>query len=137
MPSTEILTPEGSTTRSFREHYKYAMARRVGDQVVLSGQTGHNADMSIPAGVKEQAVNAFENIGVVLEAADTDWSRVDVIRSYHVVPSGETVIPEDSFAAVHDLLAMRMPDHLPVWTAIGVAALGAPGMLVEIEAIAH
>ncbi|GIG93289.1 Rid family hydrolase [Plantactinospora endophytica] len=137
MTSTEILTPEHSTTRTFREHYRYAMARRIGQMIVLSGQTGHNPDMTISSDVREQANVAFDNIGDVLAAAEVTWDNVDVIRSYHVVPAGADTIPEDSFNVVHDLLAARMPNHLPVWSAIGVAGLGATGMLIEIEAVAH
>lgn len=29
------------------------------------------------------------------------------------------------------------PDYAPLWTAVGVAALADPGMLVEIEVEAH
>ena len=30
-----------------------------------------------------------------------------------------------------------MPDHRPIWTEIGVKQLGAPGMRVEVEVVAH
>lgn len=34
-------------------------------------------------------------------------------------------------------LAKYFPDHKPIWTAIGVEALGDPEKLVEIEAVAY
>lgn len=137
MTSTEILTPEATTTRIFRDEYKYAMARRIGDLIILSGQTGHNADMSLSPEVGVQVNVAFDNIGAVLTAAEVGWDDVDLIRSYHVVPAGESTIPEESFNAVHELLSEKMPNHLPAWSAIGVAGLGAPGMLIEVEVVAH
>lgn len=30
-----------------------------------------------------------------------------------------------------------MPDHMPIWTQIGVKQLGIPDMHVEIEVVAH
>jgi enamine deaminase RidA (YjgF/YER057c/UK114 family) len=30
-----------------------------------------------------------------------------------------------------------MPDHKPIWTCLGVAALAQEGMRVEIEVVAH
>ena len=137
MSSLEIVPPEGTTARALRDGYFFAAARRVGDLLILSGQTGHRLDLSLPETAPEQIEIAFDNVGEILAAADLTWDEVVSVRSYHVVPAGADSIPEDSFTAVHGQLGTRMPNHYPVWSAIPVPALSLRGMLIEVEVTAH
>ena len=43
---------------------------------------------------------------------------------------------ETLFELLHYRQAVRVGDRAPIWTQIGVAALGAPGMRVEIRVTA-
>ncbi|MDR7188164.1 enamine deaminase RidA (YjgF/YER057c/UK114 family) [Microbacterium sp. BE35] len=137
MTSTEIVPPEGTTARILRDAYFFAPARRIGDVIKLSGQTGHRPDQTLAETHTEQIETAFQNATEVLTAAGVGWDNVDVVRTYHVVPVGADAIGEESFTVVHDHLGKLMPNHYPVWTAIAVPALSLPGMLIEIEVEAH
>jgi len=53
------------------------------------------------------------------------------IHSYHLP------INEEALNGMKTNMASWMPNHPPLWTALGVAGLGLPKMLVEIEVIAH
>lgn len=65
-----------------------------------------------------------------LATAGARWEHVVNVRSYHVDIDADTV----SYMA--SKLRQYMPDQPPVWTNIGVAALGDEKMRVEIEVTA-
>ena len=133
MTSTEIVPPEGTTARVLRDGWFFAPARRIGDVVKLSGQTGHNPDLTIADNATEQIETAFKNATEVLTAAGLAWDNVDVVRSYHVVEAGALAISEESHGVVHQHLGKLITNHYPVWTAVAVPTLSLPGMLIEIE----
>ncbi|KAG0642563.1 hypothetical protein HOY80DRAFT_1007897 [Tuber brumale] len=70
----------------------------------------------------------FENIELNLkDAGGAGWCQVYKIRSYHIELSPEAL------GATIAAIRKWCPDHAPVWTCVGVTALGEEGMLVEVE----
>lgn len=57
------------------------------------------------------------------------------MNSYHV-PSAADSIGEAHNRVMVEQFRRRMGDRAPIWTQVGVPALGAPGMRVEIRVTA-
>lgn len=107
----------------------YSQALRVGELVFVAGQgpldpaTGQFDGDTIEA----QTARTIDNLEAILVAAGA--SLADVVKS--------TVHLSDlaDFAAFNTVYASRFPDPKPVRTTVGSAL--PPGMLVEIDVIAH
>lgn len=114
---------------------RYSQAVRVGDRVETSGQGGWDDDWTFPESLEDEIVKTFENVERTLAAAGATWRDVIAVNSYHVSDSPET-IHEAHNPVMIEQFHQRMGDRAPIWTEIGVAALGAPGMRVEIRVTA-
>ncbi|OBJ95524.1 hypothetical protein A5638_20700 [Mycolicibacterium fortuitum] len=120
----------------FRTQYSYGQAVRIGDRVEISGQGGWNDDLTFSADSLEAEIQkAFDNVEKTLAAAGATWHDVVKVNTYHR-PSSEDSIGEDHLTAVVDQFRRRAGEHLPLWTALGVQALGLPEMHIEVEAMA-
>ena len=64
-------------------------------------------------------------------AGGKGWSQVFRVNSYHVPLNNEAA------EAMARNLKKWMPDHMPIYTQIGVQRLGADDMRVEIEVSAY
>ena len=73
---------------------------------------------------------AFQDAGV-----KEGWKGVFRVNSYHAEFEKEEV-REKVLGRLVENLKQYCPEHAPIWTCVGVAALGLPGMRVEIEAVA-
>ena len=117
----------------------YSQAVRVGDRVDISGQGGWGSELSVPIefpeSLEDEIAQAFENVAQTLATVGASWSDVIAVDSFHV-PSAPDTIGDDHTRAMVEQFRIRMGDRAPVWTQIGVAALGAPGMNVEIRVTA-
>ncbi|MFC5835456.1 Rid family hydrolase [Nonomuraea insulae] len=80
-------------------------------------------------------VQAFENVGRTLAEAGATWRDVISVDSYHI-PGSADFIGEVHNRVMVEQFRERMGDRSPIWTEIGVAALGAPKMRVEIRVTA-
>lgn len=64
------------------------------------------------------------------DAGGKGWSQVFRINTYSV-----------DIEAAHPFIVENyrkwLPDHMPIWTSIGVKQLGAPGMNIEVEVVAY
>ncbi|HEY3541861.1 MAG TPA: Rid family hydrolase [Gaiellaceae bacterium] len=127
MAEPRFLVPKGYG-EFMRDTYHYSQGVRVGDLVFVTGQGGWDDAFEIPDDVGAQIRNAFRNIETVLAEAQLTWADVIDITSYHVG------IEESVLATVVEELRRYCPDHQPLWTVIGVAALALPAMKVEITA---
>lgn len=86
----------------------------------------------IPTDAAAQIDNAFANIEKALKAAGgKGWSQVFRVNTTHLP------LNEEAMAAVQRNFKKYMPDHQPLWTAVGVQRFGADRMAVEIEAVAY
>ncbi|WP_112139095.1 Rid family hydrolase [Glycomyces dulcitolivorans] len=113
----------------------YSQAVRIGDRVEISGQGGWNDDIEFPEDLDEEIARAFDNVERTLATAGATWADVVEVDSYHL-PDDAAYIGERPTRAMAEQFRKRMGDRAPIWTQIGVAALGAPGMRVEIRVTA-
>lgn len=128
MPREIINPPELHDPRPFG--YSHIVSAR-GELVFIAGQVGIDADaQTVSDEFEGQAKRAFENLGTALKAADLDWENVVEIKT-HIVDHG----PE-KLDVLRDLALKYWGDEAPVQTMLGVAALGAPHLLFEVDAVA-
>jgi enamine deaminase RidA (YjgF/YER057c/UK114 family) len=132
MSTPEFYVTPGYGERQLRQ-YHYAQAVRIGNRVETSGQGGWNDDWEFPESIAEEISQAFRNVERTLAAADAGWEHVIHVNSYHVGLEGRQ---DEINQAMTGLFRRYMPDHAPIWTCLGVAALGDPNMRVEIRVTA-
>jgi enamine deaminase RidA (YjgF/YER057c/UK114 family) len=133
---TEIeffATPGYGDTQLSNMHYHQAV--RIGDRVELSGQGGWDDDFDFPEGLEDEIVAAFDNVERTLALTGATWSDVIAVDSFHL-PDAPDSIGDAHNRVMVEQFRKRMGDRAPIWTQIGVAALGAPKMRVEIRVTA-
>jgi enamine deaminase RidA (YjgF/YER057c/UK114 family) len=109
----------------------------VDGRVELSGQGGwHPETLDYPVGVPIEAEvgRAFDNVAFMLKAVGLDWSHVAHVKPYHVPEANGQIAA--ATAEVVRQFRLQMPNHKPIWTCVGVAVLGDPGMRVEVRVTA-
>ena len=106
--------------------YHYSQAVKSGNRLETSGQGGWNDHWEFPESLTDEIAQAFRNVERTLATAGAGWEHVIQVNSYHVG------FPEEVNQAMTERFRHYMPDHAPIWTALGVAALGDPQMRVEI-----
>ncbi|MFD6400965.1 Rid family hydrolase [Nocardia sp. NPDC060249] len=131
--ATFASTPGYGQTLFDLLHYRQAV--RVGDRVDISGQGGWNDDITFPESLEEEIVQAFENVERTLATVGATWADVIAVDSFHI-PAVEDTIGDAHNRVMVEQFRKRMGERAPIWTQIGVAALGAPGMRVEIRVTA-
>ncbi|RSM59200.1 hypothetical protein DMH03_25380 [Amycolatopsis sp. WAC 01376] len=134
MSQPEFFATPGYGDRQLAE-MRYSQAVRVGDRIEISGQGGWDDDLHFPADLEEEIVRAFENVERTLATAGATWRDVIAVNSYHV-PETPGFIGEVHNRVMVEQFRARMGDRAPIWTEIGVPALGAPKMRVEIRVTA-
>ena len=125
MDRPELHVTPGYGELMHRSNY-YAQVMRIGNRIEISGQGGWNDELEFPGSVRDEIVQAFDNVERVLNHVGSTWTDVVSVTSYHA-PIG----PESLELMVEQFRA-RMPERAPLWTCVGVAALGSPKMHVEI-----
>ena len=110
----------------------YAYASVVGDLVLTAGACplDEHGRVVSPGDVAAQARRVMENLVVALEAAGC--SLGDVAKSTVYVASADRA----DLVAAWQVVREAFGDHDAPSTLLGVAALGYPEQLVEVEAIA-
>lgn len=126
---TVIVPPQ--MERNYRE-FGYAPAVRTGPFLHIAGQVGRDADFQLVQDVRGQIRQAWNNLGIILEAAGAVAGDVVDIVSYHVDLEEHLAV----FKQERDRFLGNDPANRPCWTAIGVSCLSRPGMIVEIKALA-
>ena len=126
--------PEFFVTRGYGERqlrtFHYSQAVKIGNRVETSGQGGWNDNWEFPESLTAEIAQAFRNVERTLASAGAAWQHVIQVNSYHVG------FPEELNQTMTERFRHYMPDHAPIWTALGVAALGDPKMRVEIRVTA-
>ena len=135
-----------------KANYGYSQAVRIGEEIHCSGQGISDACFnhseppaySIAGGwdrmtskisrhLEVEVNQAFENVDVaVRDAGGKGWEDVYKVRSYHIGPLNDRLTK----MMVNNIKAW-CPNHQPLWTYLGVQALGLPDMRIEIEVVAH
>lgn len=119
-----------SVGKQWEEEYGYSDALLSGDLLFLSGQVGLEADGSVPTDPSRQYDLTFVAIGSLLAAHGASAQDLVELVSFHV--DYPQHMKEFTEAKARFQGGVR-----PAWTAVGVAALGKPGILVEVKAIAR
>lgn len=110
------------------EPYSYSV--RAGQTIYLAGQVAIDEDMQVVGTtMPEQAVQVWHNIRSVLAASGA--TLADIVKINYFLRdirelSDEIAVRKTLFAA----------DKMPAVTAVQVAALGLPGLLMEVDIIA-
>ena len=110
------------------EAWHFAEATRSGTMIWVSGQRGFDERDQISTDPVIQARVAFRQLERTLRDAGATLDDIVCLTSYHT-----NIDHVDSFREVKDEF-IRPP--YPSWTILGVNALAAPEMLVEIAAVA-
>ena len=129
MSKPEFFATPGYGDRQLRL-YNYSQAVKIGNRVETSGQGGWNDAWEFPDALEDEIAQAFNNVERTLTAAGAGWEHVISVNSYHVG------FQEEVNAIMTALFRKYMPNHAPIWTLLGVAALGDPKMRVEIRVTA-
>jgi enamine deaminase RidA (YjgF/YER057c/UK114 family) len=110
------------------EPYSYAV--RAGNTIYLAGQVALDADGRIVgSSVAEQAEQVWDNIERVLN--DAGGSLADIVQINYFLQDVRC-LPEEI-----EVRSRRFaPDRMPAVTAVQAAALGLPGLLMEVEVVA-
>jgi enamine deaminase RidA (YjgF/YER057c/UK114 family) len=127
--------PEFFVTPGVGEHMlktlHYSQAVKIGNRVEISGQGGWDDDLQFPDSLEDEIAQAFRNVERTLATAGASWRDVVHVNSYHV--GG---FPPEVNETMTRLYRQYMPNHAPVWTEVGVTALGHPKMRIEIRVTA-
>jgi 2-iminobutanoate/2-iminopropanoate deaminase len=105
----------------------YSPVYASGDLVYTAGQIGADASGAVADGIEAQTRQALENLRLCLEAAGCGFGDVMKVNAY--------LTDMDSFAAYNAVYRETFSAPYPARTTVGAAL--APGLLVEIEAIAR
>jgi enamine deaminase RidA (YjgF/YER057c/UK114 family) len=128
-----------SITPGYGEHqlreFHYSQAVRYGDRVETAGQGGWDDDWRYPESVRDEVIQAFDNVERTLATAGASWRQVITVHSYHV-PDANGRIGAEHLDTMVEQFRLRMGDRAPLWTCVGVAALAGPEMRVEIQVAA-
>jgi len=124
---TQINPWTWQDARGFSQAWKVENCQTV---VFLSGQTSISEDGRVmhEGDFGAQVRLAFENLRTVLEAAGASLDNV--------VKLGVFLVDMGRLAEYSAIKAEFFKGKQPASTAVGVTSLAAPGLLVEIEAIA-
>src|SRR6266403_5820713 len=112
------------------ETYQFAPAVRIGDQILISGIVGFDAEGRLPPSFRSQAENVFTTLEAILNEAGVTLDDVASLTSYHV---GDLDSQLREFA---EIKATRIRPPHPGWTGIAVTQIGVPGALLEVSAVA-
>ena len=134
MTEVEFFRTAGYGEKAW-ETLHYSQALRVGDRVEISGQGGWDDDIRFPDSLDDEIVQAFDNVERTLAMAGAGWRDVVAVNSYHVSAQDDTIGDVHNRVMVEQF-RKRMGDRAPIWTQIGVPALGAPKMRIEIRVTA-
>lgn len=123
----EIIIPE--EMREIVARAGYAPAVNVGDTIYVVGQVGRTKNLQVIKDPQEQFRAMWENLRIVLKAANCTFEDVVEMTSYHVEMSKHM----DIFRRVKNEV---FPKGTNAWTCVGVSELAHPGLLAEVKCVA-
>lgn len=113
--------------------YAHVVKATGGTTIYIAGQVALDADANLigEGDVIGQAEQAYANVGIALKAAGAGFADVVKLTIYIVDYKTEYGAP------LRRLRERIFPaPNQPVCTVVGVAALGRPGLLIEVDATA-
>src|SRR3712207_3258533 len=128
----QTLNPDGLPQP---EHYRQMSVAQGSRTVFLAGQVARTADGSPvgPGDLAAQVEQAYLNVATALAAVGGSFDDVAKLTLYVVDWSGEKLA--DLGAGVARAAARLEVDLVKPVTLLGVASLGEPDLLVEVEAV--
>lgn len=107
-----------------------AQAKQIDNMIYVSGQVAFNRDGKLvgKGNIKAQTRQVFRNIKAILAAAGAKMEHVIKINTY--------ITNADLFRDMLEARGDTFGDNPPASTAVVVAGLAFPGLLIEVEAIA-
>ena len=115
---------------SWDDKLPLAQAKQIGNTIYVSGQVAFNAQGKLvgKGNMKAQTRQVFRNIRAVLRAAGAKMEHVVKINTY--------ITDADKFMDMLEARGDIFGDNPPASTAVVVAGLAFPGLLIEVEAVA-
>src|SRR5262250_2374859 len=107
----------------------YSLGVCSGNLVFVSGTVGWRPDGSIPADIKEQCRQMYENLQHVLRAAGSSLDNVVSTTTYLVNAS--------DYRVLNEVRAKYFQKEAPASAVVVVKELVWPELLVEVEAVAE
>jgi reactive intermediate/imine deaminase len=107
-----------------------AQAKQIGNMIYVSGQVAFNPDGKLvgKGNIKAQTRQVFRNIKAILAAAGAKMEHIIKINTY--------ITDASKFMDMLEARGDVFGDNPPASTAVVVAGLAFPGLLIEVEAIA-
>ncbi|KAG1456907.1 hypothetical protein G6F56_006728 [Rhizopus delemar] len=137
MSSPQISSPK--EYEQVAKKFGYNQVLRVGNRVDISGQGGWDLlpgqlQSFTYTSLEDEIRKAFKNVELVLKSENASWKDVYSVTSYHVGfgKTFKTVTSE-----FPKLFKEFIGDREPLWTCVGVEALGEVEMRVEIVVTAY
>ena len=106
----------------------FSPGMRYGNLLFTAGAVGTDASGKVPADIRAQARNTFDNLKAVLATAGSDFNRVLKVTVY--------LTDMSEFEAMNEVYRTYFTGDLPARTTVGVAALARKEMRIEIEMVA-
>jgi enamine deaminase RidA (YjgF/YER057c/UK114 family) len=99
MNSASFFVTPGYGDRQ-RQNLHYSQAVRHGNRVETSGQGGWDDNWCFPESVRDEVIQAFDNVERTLATAGASWRHVISVHSYHL-PNPDGTIGTRSAVDVH------------------------------------
>lgn len=125
----QLLNPPSLYDSSPNSYSQLAIVPAGSRLVFVSGQGGDNPDGTFSADFRTQAVSAFRNLGLAIEAAaarPADVAKITVMIVDHDL---------DKLAIMQEAQRGLLGTHHPAATLVPVPCLALPGMQIEVEAV--
>ena len=115
---------------SWDDKLPLAQAKQIGNTIYVSGQVAFNSQGKLvgKGNMKTQTRQVFRNIKAVLAAAGAKMDHIIKINTY--------ITDGSKFMEMLEARGDIFGDNPPASTAVVVAGLAFPGLLIEVEAIA-
>ena len=126
--SVRFLNPSTLSTPP-TNGYSHIVLVSGGRTAYISGQLGLNSSGQLLEGFEAQAMQAFENLRLALEAVDMTFEHLVKINLFLT-----DIAHLQTLRQVRDGFINREPP--PSSTLVGVVALAIPGALFEVDAVA-
>jgi reactive intermediate/imine deaminase len=107
-----------------------AQGQQIGNTIYVSGQIAYSPEGKLvgEGDIKAQTRQVFQNIKDILAAAGASLSDIIKINTY--------ITDQSKFMEMLDVRREIFANNPPASTAVVVAGLAFPGLLIEVEAIA-
>jgi enamine deaminase RidA (YjgF/YER057c/UK114 family) len=116
----------------FRPRYLPSLSPPQPTTNIPGGWHPTNPPFPLSTNIREQIAQAFTNVDIALkDAGGKGWEQVFRVNSYHLP------LNDEALGIMGEMFQKWMPNHKPIWTAVGVSRLGLDDMRVEIEVSAY